>query len=883
MEPLKKPQTYPWWHRRPGWFLLLLLAALLATLFARSFLPQYVVFSNDGPLGAMSAQPQMKWSNFHGAWQDMNSIGGQGMSNSLSVHEALYLAMNSVVWAKFFAPLALLMLGLAAGFCFRRLGLSHLASVLGALAVMLNTGFFSAACWGVATQAICIACSFLAMGLLLREDEPFHWLRVVLAGLAVGMGVVEGYDIGALFSLCVALFVMFQPWLTPGTPGRRVALGLGRLVVIGGFAGLIAYQVVISLISTQIKGVAGTQQDARSKMERWDFATQWSLPKVETLNFAVPGLFGYRMDTPEGGVYWGAMGRDAAWDRFFANGAQGTPPNGIIRYSGGGTYTGVLVLLVAAWAVMQSFRKDKSVFAPAHRKAIWFWLGVGLVSLLLAFGRFAPFYQLVYALPYFSTIRNPAKFAYFVELASVILFAFGVHGLSRRYLETPLLAGGGMVSCLQAWWGRVRGFDRQWTRGCLGLGGLGAVAWMIYAAAREKLEAHLQTVQYDPETAKAIAGFSIGQAGWFLVFLLLAIGAVTLVVSGYFAGRRAKWAAFLLGGLLIVDLGRVNNRFIIFWDWPQKYATNEVLEFLRQEPTQWRTAILPFNLPPQFALLSQLYGIEWKQHHFLYYKIQTLDIVQMPRMPEDLVAFEGALGGAGTPGVLRRWELTSTRYLLGPAAFADGLNQQVDPQRRRFSNALRFNIVPKPGIDAPRKLEELTAVKADDGQYAVIQFAGALPRAGLYAQWIVQTNDAKALEAMVSPGFDPAQVVVVDANGPAAPGGATNLSAGTVTTVSYTPKDRVLKADVKTPAVLLLNDKYDPDWQVLVDGHAAPLLRCNFIMRGVALTPGAHTVEFHFTQRSQGLYVSLAGVVLALGLSGFLAFYSRKHPAAATG
>ena len=44
----------------------------------------------------------------------------------------------------------------------------------------------------------------------------------------------------------------------------------------------------------------------------------------------------------------------------------------------------------------------------------------------------------------------------------------------RRYLETPLLAAGGMVSCLQAWWGRVRGFDRQWTLGCLGAVGLSA-------------------------------------------------------------------------------------------------------------------------------------------------------------------------------------------------------------------------------------------------------------------------------------------------------------------------------------------------------------------------------------------------------------------------
>ena len=550
-----------------------------------------------------------------------------------------------------------------------------------------------------------------------------------------------------------------------------------------------------------------------------------------------------------------------------------------MRFSGGSSYAGVLAVLAALWAVAQSFRKEKSVFAPAQRKAIWFWSAVGCVALLLAFGRFAPFYRLIYALPYFSTIRNPTKFTYFVELSTVILFAYGVHGLSRSYLEKPLVAAGGMVSCLQAWWGRVRGFDRRWTAGCLLGVGLSGLGWFIFASSRAKMEAFLETVQFDAATAKAVAEFSIQQPGWFMLFLVLAVGVVTLVLSGYFAGRRAKWAGWLLGLMLVLDLGRVNSYFIVYWDWPQKYASNEVLEFLRRKPYEQRVAILPFRLPPQFSLLDQLYRLEWAQHHFLFYNIQSLDVVQMPRVPEDLMAFEEALGRAGTPGLLRRWELTSTRYLLGPTGFAEGLNQQVDPQLNRFSDALRFNIGGKPGVPVPRKLEELTAVAATNGQYAVIEFAGALPRAGLYSQWLVQTNDAQALETLVSPGFHPGQTVLAATNLPPAPGGATNQSAGTVAFVSYAPKDLVLQADAIMPAVLLLNDKYDPKWQVRLDGHPAPLLRCNFIMRGVFLTR-PHRVEFHFEQPYEGLYVTLAGVALGLGLCGFLALYPRKQPAA---
>ena len=894
MEPVKKPQTCPWWRRHSGLFLLLLLAALLAVLFARSFLPQYIVFSNDAPLGAMASEDELKRGsyhgepdNFHGVWWDLNSIGSPGITSNWSVTQLIHLLLPSVdyagfpapvYYAKFLAPLTLLLLGLAAGFFFRKLGLSYLACVLGALAAALNTGSFSAACWGVAPQTVCVACCFAALGLLVWEEGRLSWARLVLAGMAVGMGVVEGYDFGALFSMCIAVFVLVQPWLTPGPPVRRVVSGVSRLIIIFCCAVLIAFQALYSVIPTEIKGAAGTKQD-RASLERWDYATQWSLPKVEALSFVVPGLFGYRLDTPGGGNYWGAVGRDPAWDRFFASGAQGTPPSGFIRFSGGGSYAGVFVMLVAAWALVQSLRKEQSVFALAHRRAIWFWSAVGFVALLLSFGRFAAFYQFIYALPFFSIMRNPAKFTHFVDLSIVILFAYGVHGLSRRYLETPLLAKGGIIADLRAWWGRVQGFDRRWTAVCLLGVALSGLGWLIYAASRARLEAYLQKVQFDAVMAKAIAAFSIEQVGWFVLLLVVAVGSLCLVLSGFFAGRRAGWAGVWLGALLVLDLGRANAPFIVYWDWPQKYESNEVLDFFFKDhkPYEQRVAILPFPFPPQFALLDSLYRIEWAQHHFQYYKIQSLDVVQMPRVAEDLAAFQGAMAKAGLPGLLRRWELTSTRYLVGPAGAADELNRQLDPQLKRFSDALRFDIQAKPGVPGPRTLEEMTAVVTNNGQCAVIQFAGALPRAGLHSHWITQTNDAQALETLVSPGFDPAQTVLVATNLPPAAAGATNQSAGTVAFTSYGHKDLVLKADVKTPAVLLLNDKYDPGWQVVVDGHSAPLLRCNYIMRGVSLMPGSHTVEFHFRPPYKVLWVSRAAVLVGALLFIYVVFGRRDE------
>src|SRR2546422_7264655 len=101
------------------------------------------------------------------------------------------------------------------------------------------------------------------------------------------------------------------------------------------------------------------------------------------------------------------------------------------RFSGSGPYAGVLVVLIATWAVAQSLRKKESVFAPAEKKFIWFWAVMAMLSLLFTFGRYAQFYRLVYALPYFSTIRNPVKFLHPFSVALLILFGYGLQGLFR--------------------------------------------------------------------------------------------------------------------------------------------------------------------------------------------------------------------------------------------------------------------------------------------------------------------------------------------------------------------------------------------------------------------------------------------------------------------
>jgi hypothetical protein len=60
-----------------------------------------------------------------------------------------------------------------------------------------------------------------------------------------------------------------------------------------------------------------------------------------------------------------------------------------------------------------------------------------------------------------------------------------------------------------------------------------------------------------------------------------------------------------------------------------------------------------------------------------------------------------------------------------------------------------------------------------------------------------------------------------------------------------------------------------------VDGKPATLLHANYIMRGVQLASGAHTVEFRFAPPVNLFYVSLSAIILGFGLLGFLAISNR--------
>ena len=112
----KNMKPVPQAPKNRGWFAPLLLLIVLALLFWRSFLPDFVHFNNDGPLGIQNTAFAHLPDGFKAAWDDLNSIGSSLGSYPLSITDIIHWGLGPVGYSKFLALIALWILGIVRGF-----------------------------------------------------------------------------------------------------------------------------------------------------------------------------------------------------------------------------------------------------------------------------------------------------------------------------------------------------------------------------------------------------------------------------------------------------------------------------------------------------------------------------------------------------------------------------------------------------------------------------------------------------------------------------------------------------------------------------------------------------------------------------------------------
>jgi hypothetical protein len=894
--------------------LLLLLGGTLAAMCYQGFLPYRVFFANDSALGAMKESSTRLPGMFTGYWSDFWWLGGAVPSSSPSLSSLFASTLAPEHYLKVYAPLTMVFMGCCVWFFFRQLRFAPLACVVAGLGAGLNMHFFSNACWGLGTWDVSAAMVFVALGIVVSPEIPQLWIKGVLAGLSVGMVVMEGFDVGAIFSIYVGIFVVFYFLTTESNPaqGALKAVEAGTLVVL--FAVFISASTLFTLVGTQLTGTGGAGQSEQDKQGRWDFTTQWSIPKLESFRVFIPGLFGYRLQefttsTNKAGSYWGKVAEDPRIERLESGdsktrvraadflgmqaqirdimaGDDVKTRQEIIdqikdrvqrRHTGSGEYAGLLVSLLAVFGLANSIRKAGSPYSPQERWATWFWAGAGLFSLLAAWGQHGFVYRFIYALPFLSNIRSPMKFMHPLNISLIILSGYGLEVLHRRYLDGPP-KGRNFLEVLFGGLKKFSGFEKKWAIGSLVALLASVAAFLIFMGSRTDLTNYLEHNGFGKDMAPQIADFSVSEVGLYVVYLTISAGLIVSILTGAFAGNKAVFAWAGLSAIMICDLSRADVPWIRYFNYKQKYTMNPVVDLLRKDPWEHRVVSRTspmggYDLGGADANFGGLCHW-WLENDYPYNDIESLEIDQAPRMPALDSSYIGNFvirsGNDLTPA-LRLWKLTNTRYIFADARLEALLNQTAQPPNS-FHTIMRMDMVIKPGVSQVEDAGDMTVKTNAAGALALIEFPGALPRCKLYSNWHM-ADDQTTLQQLVSPGFDVDKSVLVATNTPVSEKpGSTEADPGTVKITHYQSKHLVLQADAKTPAVLLLNDRTGDWWRVWVDQKPAPLLRCNYIMQGVFVPPGQHTIDFRFQPPLKFLYISVAALVLGVLLGGYVVF-----------
>lgn len=493
-----------------------------------------------------------------------------------------------------------------------------------------------------------------------------------------------------------------------------------------------------------------------------------------------------------------------------------------------GWYAGAGTLMLAAVALIAR--------RSAERLAV---LIYALFAVVMVLGLGPPF-RLVTSLPGFSAAHNARMLIYFL-MCLALLAGWGlddlVAGTLTRHRRRAALACAGAIAILPLVW--------MVLRGTLDVGRLGdglKVAWGFVMPPRAP-------AGVDPLTTSAAP---IVRDSALLIWLPLAGAAVALIATAVRrpgARRPVLVAAFVV--LIAADLFRANMGFnpAIPIRTAEPPVTGAIRYLQAQRPNRFvgvSTAALSQPLPTDYAMHFGLYDargydfpVEQRLDSLWRHSIANGTLLDFTQ-PEQ---YAGA-----TPAALRALSLLSVRDLvLGP----------LQAQALHLHDATLRRVYARP--DA-----------------VIYENTRALPRVFVVSAQSVARSPSAALAAVTAPDFAGREVAVTEhpvagvpvASSPPRAGSSTGMAAHLV---SYRAQRVVINAEAARPGLLVLTDDYFPGWTATVDGRPAAIQRVDYLLRGVRLPPGRHTVVMRYAPASWTIGLAISGVSLILVVLGLLA------------
>ena len=330
--------------------------------------------------------------------------------------------LSPYVWQELQYVIGVYFAALALAFFLRGRGLQPIACYGAGLFLAFSGYWFTLFSAGHGSWFIWMTYGVFAFGLCDRAVRESRWRHWVLLGAVLAWASFWQVDMWLLFTVFTAIYFIWCCIRERRMPSwKGIALAAVFFFAIGAPSFSDALTNALASRDKQIgesKGTAlsgGKTDDAQA---RWIFATNWSMPPEDTLEFFMPRVHG---DTSCPMTL--ALGRQAGKDVRPYTGRLGRPlnaPSG--NYRQHSLYVGWVTCLLALLGVVAGIRRKQGEVIFFTAAAFVFWL--------FSMGRFCePVYRLVYALPFGDYLRAPVKWHHLTEFCLVVLAGYGLQAL----------------------------------------------------------------------------------------------------------------------------------------------------------------------------------------------------------------------------------------------------------------------------------------------------------------------------------------------------------------------------------------------------------------------------------------------------------------------
>jgi hypothetical protein len=661
--------------------------------------------------------------------------------------------------------------------CARVFKLNKLASSLAGLFYMFAPYLVSLVAPGHDGKMFVTALFPLTILFLERGMERRSYLDFIGLGTVIGLIILTPHPQMAYFSLwAIGSYFVFK--LIVRYLKEKSLFNAGVLT------GLFLVAIVVGLALSAIQFYPGYKYvkefSPRSGEGRggYEWATSWSMNTEELAGMVVPQFAGVSGQSEN--TYWGK--------NYFKDNSE---------------YIGLFPLLLGALAL--GFFNDR-------RK--WFFFGLGAFALVYALGGTTPvFYIFYYLIPNVKSMRAPSMIMFLFSFSFALLGAMGAQYIAQQFKSDK------------------RGKRRK-VRNVLLIASIsyGALA-LVWTAAGEPMMRLYQSIFYSSidsnKLAASISNIGAIQAGLWIAAVMLGIA---LYLLRAFENRRLGLASVALVGLLaILEVWRVDFRFIDTLDPSQRFGQHQSVPFLREVIGNDRI----------IDLTGRVFG---SRDYYAYFGINQVAGYH----GNQLAVYDRLIGGLQMANLFERTgkpklpvlNLLGVRYLVYQAGYPS----------------------PDPALS-----------KVFD-QYGVTIYMNrsSLPRAFIAHEYRVANADS-ILSLVENPRFNPEMYMLLEEEPEFRPSKPLLAANEECDIIEYESDYVKVVTMLKEPAFVCLTDSYYPAWKAYIDGEQTEVYRAYSALRAVGVPEGEHTIEFVYkseTYKASKMVTYLTIVFIGLSCVG---------------